>query len=274
MKNKFIYLSILLSSMLLSACWSTGGGSKPSGDDPGGEPAELIFSEAKFASLEFTYDGTPHILGEVTGVPEGTKITYTGLESHIDAGTYGADAKLEKEGYKTKNLHADLFIMRAKFPTYEYKSVTLTYDGNNHFDDIKFICDNIPDNTTYDLKVKYNGEYVTEAIDAGAYEFKLVVTNHNYDTLNLTAHLIINEKEFSGYTYKDVTVKYDGEDHINDIKLTGGFPEGTYMDQIVQDSNYNIVTSCINPGIYHFVMIIDFKNYKNTTLTATLTITE
>lgn len=99
----------------------------------------LDFENAVFESKTFPYDGKYHTLDEVSGIPNGTTVTYTNNEPKIDAGTYNVSAKLEKEGYNTKTLHATLTISKIDFSVLSYDNKTVIYDGKDHINDIQLI---------------------------------------------------------------------------------------------------------------------------------------
>lgn len=141
--------------------------------------------------MTVTYDGNPHSLGEVKGAPEGTTVTYTGKEAKVDSGTYSVSAKLEKEGYNTKTLTASLIINPAEFSGLTYESNSVTYDGNDHINDVQLVGFP-PENTTTSQIVKdSSGKIVTSAIEVGKYNYTITVTNKNYTTATYTATLTI-----------------------------------------------------------------------------------
>ena len=263
MKRKL--LLTILAVMALTACG--GGGNK----SPDIDPDKLNFDTAQFASATYTYDGTSHILAEVTGVPNNTTITYTGREEHIDAGIYEATAKLVKDGYNDKTLAATLTINKAEFSALTYANVSVTYDGKDHFSDVK-LSGTLPDNTSKTETVKLNGTTVTTAVDAGTYNYQVVLANKNYVERTLNATLTIGKAEFTGYTYDSVSIKYDGKEHINDVKLVGVLPSGTTTKETITDADGNTVTSAIETGTYNYQMVLTNKNYETETLKATLTI--
>lgn len=259
-KKVFIMIPVLL-GLFLSAC---GGG--------GSESEKLDFENISFESSTYVYDGESHILAEVSGAPEGTNITYTGREEHVDAGTYEASARLVKEGYNDKTLNATLTINPISFGGFTYDDVTVTYDGTDHINDVQ-LSGLVPEGTTVNETVEdSNGNEATSAIDAGTYEYEVILTKKNYETETLNATLTINPATLSGYTYDDVTVIYDGTDHIGDIQLSGFMPEGTSVEETVKDSSGTVVTVAIEVGVYDYTAVITNKNYETETLTAALTI--
>lgn len=78
--------------------------------------------------------------------------------------------------------------------------------------------------------------------------------------------------DFDGLTLDDVSVTYDGLDHINDINLVGIQPEGTVLSKTVKDQDGIIVTEAINVGVYNCTIEVSNKNYNKKILTATLEI--
>lgn len=149
------------------------------------------FTGVTFESLTFSYDGNAHILGEVKGAPEGTKITYTGRSSYTNAGTYKATAKLEKENYNDKTLEATLTINPIDFSGFAYESVSVTYDGKDHIQDVK-LTGNQPEGTTVKETVTNSGgDVVLTAVEVGTYSYTVEITNSNYKKLTLTATLTI-----------------------------------------------------------------------------------
>lgn len=257
MKLKKAMLFVACLGLFLSSC---GGGS---GSNSGGNPSKENFTGVSFESASYVYDGQPHILGEVTGAPENTTITYTGRNEYINFGTYNATAKLEKEGYNDKTLNATLAITPATITGITFSSQTFTYDGTPH---TLTISGDLP--TGGSVSYTNNGPHT----NAGVYQAKAVISAPNYNDLTLNATLTINKATFTGYTYESKSVKYDGAEHINDIQLVGVFPQGTTTNETVKNSNGEIVTSAIEVGTYTYTCVITNSNYNTLTLTATLTI--
>jgi len=265
MKRRFLFLISALAATFLVACNSNGETptSLSSDTTTASDPTKLDFTEATFESATYTYDGQPHILAEVKGVPENTVITYTGREEHTDAGTYSATAKLVKDGYNDKTLSATLTINKATITGITFESATYTYDGNPHTLEITGA---LPTGGT--VNYTNNGPH----INAGTYNATAVISAPNYNDLTLNATLTIGKATFTGYTYESKSVKYDGADHFNDIQLVGVLPEGTTKKETVKDSNGTIVTSAIEVGTYTYTCVLTNKNFNTVTLTATLTI--
>lgn len=195
MKKRFLFVVPILLGMFLSAC-----GSEESSSAAPSVSSSVVASESDdkrtfenvfFDDATYTYDGTPHILGEVRGAPEGTSITYSNRTEHTDVGNYPASARLEKDGYRTLSLDATLIINPATFSGLEYNSVVVMYDGTDHINDIQLVGV-LPEGTSTTETVKnQSGAVVTSAIDAGTYEYECVVTNSNYNSATYRAQLVI-----------------------------------------------------------------------------------
>ena len=199
-KNRVILLFPVFFGLALTGCGpkennpgedSPGGEVNPGGNDPGTDPSKSEFTGVSFESATYTYDGSPHILGEVTGAPDGTTITYTGRNEYTNAGTYAASAKLVKDGYNDKTLNATLTINKASMSGYTYESVSVKYDGAEHINDVQLVGA-LPAGTTKTETVKDStNAVVTSAIEVGTYTYTCVLTNNNYNTVTLNATLTI-----------------------------------------------------------------------------------
>ncbi len=180
-----------------------------SGSVSSSEIKKLDFTNVGFENINVDYDGNSHILGEVTGAPEGTKITYENRVSYINAGSYLSKAKLEKEGYNDKTLEATLTIKPIAFSGLTYESKNVTYDGKDHIGDIQVVgMQPLGTKVTEVVKDK-SDKIVTSAIEVGVYSYTATITNNNYNTLTLTATLTIKANKTDmpvyassdGYTY-------------------------------------------------------------------------
>ena len=223
MKKKLLFVLPALFSMFLAACGekstekpaNSGESSQtPSGDQGGQDqdrdPSKLDFTGVAFESVSYVYDGQPHILGEVTGAPENTTISYTGRSEQTNVGTYNASAKLVKEGYNDKTLNATLTITRATFTGYTYESKSVKYDGAEHINDIQLVG-TLPQGTTTSETVKNSkNETVTSAIEVGTYTYTCVISNSNYNTLTLNATLTIKaqKKDMPVFVASDGTIYF------------------------------------------------------------------
>lgn len=152
---------------------------------------EKEFTGVVFSNLSVPYDGNTHILNEVSGVPEGTSISYENRKAYTDVGSYQASVTLSKEGYKTKTLNATLTITPIDFSGFVYESKSVKYDGVDHFNDIQLVGVQ-PEGTSVKQTVKdSNGTVVLSAINVGVYSYLIEITNKNYNKLTLNATLTI-----------------------------------------------------------------------------------
>ena len=249
--KKFKFLFPLLGAVLLvSACGGTGG-------------SQLTFDAAEFKSITVEYDGNEHVLGEVTGAPEGTDIAYSGREPRVEVGSYPATATLNKEGYKEKQLSATLTIKALQFTDAVFEPLNVTYDGRPHIlGEVK----GAPEGTN----ISYSGR--EQHTDVGSYPATATLTKEHYDMKQLPATLNILPAELVGLTYEGKTVKYDGADHINDVKLLGVLPDGSETKVTVKNADGKEVASAIALGTYYYTAVVTNKNYKTATFSATLII--
>lgn len=214
MKKHAYFLLPAALALFVAACNSGGGDptTQPSAQpttqvDPTTSPSSPVdptsssgetkkdFVGVSFDSSTVTYDGQPHILGEVSGAPEGTTITYTGRSQFTNVGTYNASAKLTKEGYNDKTLNATLTISPAEFSGVTYASKSVKYDGAEHINDIQLVG-TLPTGTTVTETIKNSSDVaVTSAIDVGTYSYTCVLSNSNYKTLTLNATLTIKAEK-------------------------------------------------------------------------------
>ena len=223
MKKHKLFALPLLTMMMLASCGETKVSTpetttsakptesvKPSESKESRDPAKLDFTEAAFSGMTVTYDGNGHILDEVTGVPEGTKITYQGRESKVDVGSYEATALLEKEGYNSKTLRATLTITPRAFDGLAYNSVSTKYDGKEHINDVQLVGV-LPEGTTVKETVTDGNDVVVKtAVEVGTYNYQAVIENKNYKTLTLTATLTIKaeQKDMPVFAASDGTIYF------------------------------------------------------------------
>lgn len=216
------------------------------------EPTYKNFENVFFDSKTLIYDGESHILDEVRGAPEGTQITYTGREPHIDAGTYTASALLTKEGYNNKTLTATLTINKASFENITFSDGTFEYDGQVH----SIYVSGAPSFAT----VTYSNNKKT---DVGTYTVIATIKATNYETMTKTATLRIIGKQITGVTFEDKEFQYDGYSHS--LAISGELPSGV---SVTYSNNEKI-----NSGSYAVTANLYGTGYEPLTMTATLTIT-
>ena len=259
MKYKTLFI---LPLFLLSACGTKATNNNSNNPEPNVPitPAQnKDFTGVSFRSQTVNYDGQPHILSEVVGAPQGTTITYTGRESHVEVGVYPATALLQKDGYNDKTLSAALTIKEPikEFTDAKMEDSTVTYDGEQH----TIAPTGYPEGTT----VTYIG--TSKNRNAGTYTIKCKLTKTGYNPKELSATLTIEKAPIEGVTFEDEVVCYDGNEHSITVKNA---PSGSSVSyQQVNGTGQNSFTAI---GEYEVQATITKSNYETLTLTATLTI--
>ena len=206
------------------------------------------FKNIVFESQTFTYDGMTHSL-EVKNAPAGTNIVYTN-NNKVEIGSYSVKATLSKEGYNTKVVFATLTIKNATFKDISFDNLTVDYDGKPHTIEAK----GVPSFA----KVTYENN---TQVDVGVYNAKATIKATGYETLVLNATLTIKGKQFTGISFNDVTVDYDGKTHS--VAVVGA-PEGASIEY----TNNNKV----DVGTYTVTATISAPGYETLVRKATLTI--
>lgn len=181
--------------------------------------------------------------------PKPTSSTSTQFNSSSDVISSSTSSSLKEE--------------KKNFENVIFKDLKVSYDGKEH------ILDSVsgaPEDSiiTYDNRKLF--------VDVGTYESTATIEKEGYNTLVLKATLTILASDFDGLTLDDVSVTYDGLDHINDINLVGIQPEGIVLSKTVKDQDGIIVTEAINVGVYNCTIEVSNKNYNKKILTATLEI--
>ena len=278
MKNKLLFLVPTLFAMFLVSC----GGDQPSNTQDNqttdtsttdGSTTKSDFTGVAFTNASFTYDGQPHILGEVTGAPENTTITYTGRSEHTNVGTYDASAKLSKDGYNDLTLSATLTISKATFTGITFESATFEYDGNPHSISI---TGTLPSTAS----VVYTSDVLgvtNAATDIGEYNVTATITDNNFNTLILQAKLTIKTDDderylkWSGdtlffqnalhdnylYTYNNSThgLLKVSKDHAVDIIESGSdkvvFVSKSLLSSSIKKAEYNSLSSEVELSTIH-----------------------
>ena len=241
MKRKSLFLIIpAMLGIMLSGCHN----------DP--KPIEnQDFENVSFNDATYVYDGSAHQLDEVSGVPEGTIVTYTGRDSQIDVGVYPATALLSKEGYNDKTLHATLSITPATFENIVFADKTVEYNGHEYVIE----CSNVPSFAT----VTYQNNRGT---NVGNYEATATISAPNYNDLTLHATLTINKGTISGVSFNNATYTYDGNERT--LLVSGNVPAGV----TVQYEN----NKRTNAGSQQATATLSGNGYNTLVLHATLTI--
>ena len=215
-------------------------------DMPIGENQD--FKGITFKSKTFTYDGLEHSL-EVSGAPDFATVKYTN-NNKINVGNYTVVATITAEGYNKKILNATLRIKNKSFEGITFDDLTVDYDGQVHSLEVK----GAPDVAT----ITYTGN---DQKEAGSYDVSATVYAPNYETLNLSAKLTIKGQKFTGITFSNSTIEYDGKFHSLEAKGVPAVATVTYSGNGKKDvGTYTITAKISAPG------------YETLTLTATLTI--
>jgi len=151
-----------------------------------------------------------------------------------------------------------------EFKNVFFDNLTVDYDGQSHcLGEVR----GAPEGTN----ITYTGR--DSYIDAGIYQASALLTKENYKDKTLNATLTINKISFTGLEYAPVSVAYDGNDHFNDVTLTGTIPQDTKVTKKVTNAKGQEITSAINVGTYTFETILENKNYNYKSYRTTLTIT-
>ena len=164
---------------------------------------------------------------------------------------------------QTGNSSTSSSIVLSEFVNARFDSSTITFDGNAH---ILPEVQGVPEGT----QIQYVGR--EDKTNVGQYKATATLVKEGFKTKSLEATLTILPANFVGLTYEDVTVPYDGANHINDVKLIGVLPTGTTTTQKVTDNKGETVTKAVEAGTYHYSIVVQNPNFKEVTLEATLCI--
>ncbi len=182
------------------------------------------FDEAVLESAEHIYDGSTYSL-EVTGVPEGTEIAYTG-NGQSEAGEHTVTATLTKQYYETKTLTATLNILKQRYEI--FYAFGLENVVNDNPSDYETDGKNIKLKDPVRLGWKFVGWY-TEA------EFQNKIT------------------EIKGNTHRDVTIyaKWQTVFTLNGGEITGLTDYGKQQTELIIDETID-GTKITSVGEYAF----------------------
>ena len=211
--------------------------------------ATLKGTSVEISDLDHVYDGEVHTATvKVTGVAgeeiADYSVTYEDeagnvVEKPIEAGTYTVKVRVESgnyEGYEAPE--TKLVIRKAVLnaTSIEASDLTVDYDGQVHEATIS-AKGLLGEKLSYTVSYKNsNGETVEKPVDAGVYTVLVVVDEKNYERLEQTYTLHINEINPSVIISK-VDVVYDGRAHEAEFTITGLDGELTdvtvsYRDQL------------------------------------------
>lgn len=227
------------------------------------------FTGISFKSKTITYNGEEHSL-VLTGAPEGATITYSKNNGQTDVGVYTITATVSLEGYNTKTYTATLTILARKITGVIFKDETFKYDGMSH----SIYATNLPKGTT----ASYSGNGQKSV---GTYTVKATISGKGYETLVLTAKLIISDlKDFPVPNFSDLYFIYDNRD----INLKYFFEDYEYEITKNCTKNYNVTykingTTKTNPtikdvGTYNISATYSATNYETKTVSFKITISD
>ena len=258
MKRTVLLFLLLSFAVLIVGC---GPGSNP--------PAELKeISGITFADKTVTYDGQTHSL-EISGtLPEGVNLEYLNNEQ-IDVGEHKVTAKMSGEGYKPLQLEAKLIIKGMKITGVTFADKTVMYDGNVHE---LSVSGTLPEGVAVSYQSDVSG-VTNSTSEVGEYNITATLSGKGYETITLKAKLTISQTGqlvFSGITFSNKTVIYDGSEH--EITIDGTLPEGTSV--VYSSTTEGVTNKATNVGSYHVTVVISKENYETLTLQAVLKITE
>ncbi len=140
-----------------------------------------------------------------------------------------------------------------KFEGISFSDASYTYDGETKKIEI---TGNLPEGA----EVSYTDN---EKTNAGTYTVSATVSKEGYESLTLTAELIITPALFTGITFDDA--EYTKSDTERQILISyDTLPEGTL---VTYENN-----KATQAGVYHAVATVTNPNYQTLVLQATLTI--
>ena len=249
--KKIFWILVLMSTLItLVAC----GGSNNPPIDP---PAKLDITNVSLSDKTVTYDGNEHSILVVGTLPTGVTVSYTN-NGKSAVGTYQVTATLSGEAYNTKVLSATLTISAKIISGISLSDLTVTYDGNEHS---LVVTGEIPTG----VSVTYTNNNKT---DVGTYEVTATLTGENFQTLTLTANLVINNRVITGLTLEDKEVEYDG--NLHKIEVLGNLPSGVTVTYT--SSTTGILNEAREIGVYEVTATLSGVGYETLVLTANLTI--
>ena len=143
-----------------------------------------------FVSKTIPYDGQPHTL-EVSGLPEGANVEYTGKDNYVNAGVYNMTAKVTMLYHNDLVLNASLTISKLDFQGITFEDGSFEYDGNPHS---IAITGTLPETATVTYTSNVEG-IENSAVQPGNYEITATIKDVNFNDLVLKATLSITTKE-------------------------------------------------------------------------------
>lgn len=222
----------------------------------------LTFEGITFKDATFDYDGKKHSI-EVEGLPEFATVTYSN-NGKSAIGSYTVTATIEAEHYQTLDLKAKLTIKGKQFTGITFKDKEFAYDGKYH----SIYVEGAPDfaTVTYDNQ---NDQY-----KEGTYTVTATIKAEGYETLVLTAKLIISKK-LPDAELLDRTLLYTGEDQYVVFELPDNLP--TYTEEsykvdgkTVDKENFKVKT--LGQHTVSITLTNTYWSYEPSTVTAKITV--
>ena len=153
----------------------------------------------------------------------------------------------------------DFNIEKATIDNIVFEDKAFTYTGKKV--DFGVNSNILRDGKAASVTYKIGNQYISSLISAGTYIVEAIIENSNYETLVLSAEIIINKATTSlGYDDKRVTKEYDGTNFDYRIK------KNIYEDGSIAIVEYEIysgdsvVDSICNIGEYRVVVTISDRN--------------
>lgn len=212
----------------------------------------IIFDDARFV-----YDGTVKSLAIKGTLPAGASVSYTN-NSRTNAGKQTVTAIINNgTNYENLILTAELTITKAE-------AVITAVAIQNHVSDGK-VKDVVASANHNESILTYTPQ--KGYINGGTYSITIVAPeSENYNQASTTVQLVINSAEFSGLSFKDKTVNYNGK--AQDVVLEGA-PAGSTIDYTINGQAGNSQTDA---GTYTVTAKVTNPNYITKTMTVTLVI--
>ena len=154
------------------------------------EKAEAVI--AAEAIQTFTYDGTVKNVTAMLNHSE-TALTYTPAQGYADAGTYGvAITSAETDNYLSASKEVTLVVENTEITGVTFEDDTFTYDGSTKTIEVS----GLPEGA--EVSYENNGK-----ANAGNYKVTAIISQENYNELELTANMII-EKASQSITFNEL----------------------------------------------------------------------
>ena len=209
-------------------------------------------------SATFTYDGEEKSLSFIGTLPEGVTPVWSG-NAATEVGNHPVALRISGENYEALELSAFIIIEAAPIvPDKVIEGVSLE-NGNFVYDGTEKSIE-VTGDVPAGVSVSYAGN---GKVNAGEYSVTAVLTGDGYETLTLTAKIIIAKAKITGVTLEDASFTYDANAQ-HSIKIVGTIPDGTSIEYTGNKQT--------NAGTYKVTAVITGENYETLILEATMTI--